>query len=159
MRILFVTPMWPGPDDPDFGSFLVPIVRELERLGHEVELVAITRRAGGPRRHLRLAVDTVRAARRMRPDVVFAHMLFPAGLGALIGARLAGAPVVVMAHGQDVANLDRPSLRAATAPVLRWADALIANSRWLAARIPRAPGCRRRLRGRPGGLQAPSARR
>jgi glycosyltransferase involved in cell wall biosynthesis len=131
--------MWPGPDDPDFGSFLVPIVRELERLGHEVELVAITRRAGGPRRHLRLALDTIRAARRTRPDVVFAHMLFPAGLGALVGARLAGAPVVVMAHGQDVANLDRPPLRAATAPVLRWADALIANSRWLAARIPRPP--------------------
>ena len=127
MRILFVTPMWPGPDDPDFGSFLVPIVRELERLGHEVELVAITRRAGGPRRHLRLAVDTIRAARRTRPDVVFAHMLFPAGFGALMGARLSGAPVVVMAHGQDVANLDRPSLRAATAPVLRWADGLIAG--------------------------------
>ena len=122
MRVLFVTPMWPGPDDPDFGSFLVPIVRELERLGHEVEVVAITRRAGGPRRHLRLAIDTIRAARRTRPDVVFAHMLFPAGLGALIGARLAGAPLVVMAHGQDVANLDRPPLRAATAPVLRWAD-------------------------------------
>ena len=139
MRILFVTPMWPGPADPDFGSFLVPIVRELERLGHEVELVAITRRAGGPRRHLRLAVDTIRAARRTRPDVVFAHMLFPAGLGALLGARLSGAPVVVMAHGQDVANLGRPSLRAATAPVLRWADGLIANSRWLAARLPRAP--------------------
>ena len=24
-----VTPMWPGRDDPDFGSFLVPLVREL----------------------------------------------------------------------------------------------------------------------------------
>ncbi len=49
------------------------------------------------------------------------------------------APLVVMAHGQDVANLDRPLLRAATAPVLRGAQALIANSRWLAARIPRRP--------------------
>jgi len=137
VRILFVTPMWPGPADPDFGSFLVPIVRELERLGHEVEVVAISRRAGGPRRHLRMAMETIRAARRTRPDVVFAHMLFPAGLAALVGGRLAGAPVVVMAHGQDVANLDRLPLRAATAPVLRWADGLIANSRWLAARIPR----------------------
>ena len=126
MRILFVTPMWPGPADPDFGSFLVPIVRELERLGHEVEVVAISRRAGGPRRHLRMAMETIRAARRTRPDVVFAHMLFPAGLAALVGGRLAGAPVVVMAHGQDVANLDRLPLRAATAPVLRWADGLIA---------------------------------
>ncbi len=139
MRILFVTPMWPGPGDPDFGSFLVPIVRELRGLGHDVDLVTIDRRAGGPMRHVRLALHTVRAARRTRPDVVFAHMLFPAGLGALIGARVARAPLVVMAHGQDVANLDRRALRLASGPVLRGARALIANSAWLAARMPRSP--------------------
>ncbi len=137
MRILFVTPMWPGPADPDFGSFLVPIVRELRALGHELDLVAIDRRAGGPERHLALAARTVREARRCRPDVVFAHMLFPAGAGALLAARLTGVPLVVMAHGQDVANLDRPLLRAATVPVLRGTRALIANSHWLAAQIPR----------------------
>jgi glycosyltransferase involved in cell wall biosynthesis len=138
MRVLFVTPMWPGPDDPDFGAFLVPIVRELRELGHHVDLVAISRRTGGPRRHARLAVDAVRAARRRRPDVVFAHMLFPAGAGALLAARVARVPLVVMAHGQDVANLDKPALRAATIPVLRGTTALIANSRWLASRMPRA---------------------
>jgi glycosyltransferase involved in cell wall biosynthesis len=137
MRVLFVTPMWPGPDDPDFGSFLVPIVRELQRLGHELDVVAIDRRAGGPERHARLAGQAVRAARRTHPDVVFAHMLFPAGAGGLLAARAARVPLVVMAHGQDVANLERRALRAATAPVLRGARALIANSRWLAARIPR----------------------
>jgi glycosyltransferase involved in cell wall biosynthesis len=66
-------------------------------------------------------------------------MLFPAGAGALLAAELGRAPLVVMAHGQDVANLDRPALRAATVPVLRGASAVIANSRWLAARLPRAP--------------------
>jgi glycosyltransferase involved in cell wall biosynthesis len=137
MRVLFVTPMWPGPQDPDFGSFLVPIVRELRGLGHDVELVAITSRVGGHRRHLRLARDAVTAARRFRPDVVFAHMLFPAGAGALLGARAVRVPLVVMAHGQDVANLRHPALRLATAPVLSGADGLIANSRWLAARLPR----------------------
>jgi glycosyltransferase involved in cell wall biosynthesis len=139
MRILFVTPMWPGREDPDFGSFLVPIVRELRNLGHELDVVSIDRRRGGPARHLRLALDAMRAARRFRPDVVFAHMLFPAGASALVAARLARAPLVVMAHGQDVANLDRPALRVASAPVLRGTSALIANSRWLASRIPRAP--------------------
>jgi glycogen(starch) synthase len=129
--------MWPGPDDPDFGSFLVPIVRELRALGHAVDVVAIDRRAGGPERHLRLAARAIRAARRTKPDVVFAHMLFPAGAGGLAAARAARAPLVVMAHGQDVANLERPALRAASAPVLRGARALIANSSWLAARIPR----------------------
>ena len=58
-------------------------------------------------------------------------------LGALLAARAAHAPLVVMAHGQDVANLDRAPLRAASAPVFRGAGKLIANSRWLAARIPR----------------------
>ena len=138
MRVLFITPMWPGDDDPDFGSFLVPIVRELRRLGHQLDVVAIDRRAGGPERHLRLAVRAIRAARRTRPDVVFAHMLFPAGAGGLLAARASRAPLVVMAHGQDVANLDRRILRAASTPVLYGARALIANSSWLAARIPRA---------------------
>src|SRR2546421_5533909 len=139
MRVLFVTPMWPGPQDPDFGSFLVPIVRELRRLGHELEVVAIDRRAGGPERHVQLAVRAVRAARRTRADVVFAHMLFPAGAGGLLAARAARAPLVVMAHGQDVANLSRPLIRAATAPVLHGARALIANSHWLAQRVLRKP--------------------
>jgi glycosyltransferase involved in cell wall biosynthesis len=137
MRVLFVTPMWPGPADPDFGSFLVPVVGELRRLGHAVDVAAIDRRAGGPRRHVGLAVQSVRAARRVRPHVVFAHMLFPAGAGALLAARAARVPLVVMAHGQDVANLERPLLRAATAPVFRGASALISNSQWLAARMPR----------------------
>jgi glycosyltransferase involved in cell wall biosynthesis len=65
-------------------------------------------------------------------------MLFPAGAGALLAARVARVPLVVMAHGQDVANLANPALRAATLPVLRGANALIANSRWLASRMPRA---------------------
>ena len=135
--MLFLTPMRPGPDDPDFGSFLVPVARELRALGHELDVVAIDRRAGGRQRHARLAAQAVRSAKRSRPDVVFAHMLFPAGAGGLLAARAARAPLVVMAHGQDVANLERPALRAATAPVLRGARAIIANSSWLAARIPR----------------------
>ena len=46
MRILFVTQMWPGESDPDLGSFLVPIVDELRRLDHEVEVVSIDHRGG-----------------------------------------------------------------------------------------------------------------
>ena len=48
MRILLVTQMWPSPAHPDLGSFLVPVARELEELGNEVEVAAISRR-GGPR--------------------------------------------------------------------------------------------------------------
>jgi glycosyltransferase involved in cell wall biosynthesis len=135
MRIALVTQMWPTPDDPDLGSFLVPLVRELRAAGHQVDVCAIGRRGGPPTKYVRLAADAVRTARRTRPDVVFAHFLFPAGAAGLMAARAARVPLVVMAHGQDVANLDRAVLRAATRPVVRGAAAVIANSRWLAGRL------------------------
>lgn len=135
MRILVVAQMWPSPADPDFGSFLVPHVAALRALGNEVDVVAIDRRGGGPPKYARLTADAVRAARRARPDAVLAHMLFPAGAAGLAAARAAGAPLVVMAHGQDVANCARPALRAATRVVVRGSAAVVANSRWLADRL------------------------
>ena len=138
MRILFVTQMWPGRNDPDLGAFLVPVVRELEALGNEVELVTIDRRGGGRAKYARLTREAVRAAGRFRPDVVFAHMLFPAGAAGALAARSARAGLVVMAHGQDVANLGRvPGVRAATRLVVRRAGGVIANSRWLGDRLVR----------------------
>ncbi|WP_349294496.1 glycosyltransferase [Baekduia alba] len=127
--------MWPTPDEPDLGAFLLPLRRELVALGHEVEIAALSRRGGPPTKYLGLAADAVRAARRFSPDVVFAHFLFPAGGAGLLAARAAGAPLVVMAHGQDVANLDRVAVRWSTRPVVRGAAGVIANSRWLAARL------------------------
>jgi glycosyltransferase involved in cell wall biosynthesis len=136
VRILFVTQMWPGPADPDHGSFLVPVTRELEALGHEVDVVAIDRRGGSRTKYARLTREAIAAARRRRPDVVFAHFLFPAGAAGALAARAARAPVVVMAHGQDVANLGRiRGVAAATRWVVRRAAGVIANSRWLADRL------------------------
>ena len=135
MRILLVTQMWPTPDAPELGSFLVPMVRALERDGHHVDVAAIGRRGGSPSKYLGLSAQAVRAARRTRPDVVFAHFLFPAGGAGLAAARAARVPLVVMAHGQDVANCDRAILRLLTRPVVRGAAAVIANSRWLARRL------------------------
>ena len=145
MRILLVTQMWPGPTDPDLGSFLVPLTRELEALGHEVEVVAIERRGGSRAKYARLTRDAVAAARRRRPDVVFAHVLFPAGAAGAAASVAARAPLVVMAHGQDVANLGvMLGVTTATRGVVARARALIANSRWLAhrlvAQIPAAGG-------------------
>ncbi|MGH2922960.1 MAG: glycosyltransferase [Solirubrobacterales bacterium] len=136
MRILLVTQMWPSAREPDLGAFLVPLVRELERLGHEVEVAAISRRGGPPTKYLRLWREAVRAARSSRPDVVFAHFLFPAGAAGAAAARAADAPLVVMAHGQDVANLGRlPGITAATRRVFRRAAGVIVNSRWLGERL------------------------
>jgi glycosyltransferase involved in cell wall biosynthesis len=136
VRILEVTQMWPGPEHPDLGSFLVPLTRELEELGHEVEVVSISQRGGSRSKYFRLARDARAAARRSKPDVVFAHFLFPSGAAGALAARAAGAPLVVMAHGQDVANLGRiPGVQGATRWVLRRSSAVICNSRWLAGRL------------------------
>ena len=132
-----MTQMWPTPAEPDLGSFLLPLRRELVAQGHEVEVAAIGQRGGGKGKYARLTADAVRAARRSKPDVVFAHFLFPAGFAGLLAARAARVPLVVMAHGQDVANLERAPLRALTRPVVRGAAAVIANSRWLATRLER----------------------
>jgi len=139
VRILLVTQMWPSPENPDLGSFLVPVRRELERLGHEVEVAAISRRGGPPTKYARLAIDAGRAARRRRPHVVFAHFLFPTGAAGVFAARAARAPLVVMAHGQDVANVGAiRGVRAATRWVVDHASGVIANSTWLAERLAAA---------------------
>lgn len=135
MRILFVSQMWPGPKDPDLGTFVEQVARELERLGHEVDHAVLDTRRGGPLRHLRLLART---ARSRRPDVAFAHFLVPTGISALLGTR---APLVVMAHGQDVANAERwLPVRAATRLVVRRAAGVIANSRHLAGRLEAITG-------------------
>ncbi|HKP19089.1 MAG TPA: glycosyltransferase [Gaiellaceae bacterium] len=129
MRILLVSQMYPGPADPDLGVFVAQMEEALRGRGHEFERAVVDRRVGGPGRHVRLARDARAAADRFRPDVVYAHFLFPAGLAA---ARASGAPLVVTAHGQDVANIGRiPGVRPATAYVVRRAAAVIAVSDWL----------------------------
>jgi glycosyltransferase involved in cell wall biosynthesis len=127
--------MYPGPADPDLGVFVASIERELVARGHELERAVVDRRAGGWTRHLALARDAFGAARRFRPDVVYAHFLVPAGLAAALASR---APLVVTAHGQDVANTTRPVVRAATRYVVRRAAAVVAVSDWLRERLEHA---------------------
>lgn len=147
IRILLVTQMWPGPLDPDLGSFLVPVAGELEALGHEVEVVAIDSRGGSRVKYPKLCRDAIAAARRSRPDVVFAHMLFPAGAAGAMAAAATRSPLVVMAHGQDVANLGAvPGVTAATRWVVRRSAGLICNSRWLADRLSETiPAARKKI--------------
>jgi glycosyltransferase involved in cell wall biosynthesis len=142
VRILLVSQMYPGPDDPDLGAFVAQVERALLARGHEIERAVVDRRAGGRARYARLAMDAVRAARAFRPDVVYAHMLVPAGLIAALSSR---APLVVTAHGQDVRNVGAVrGVGAATRRVVRRAAAVVAVSdylrRELEARIPEAHG-------------------
>ncbi len=142
MRILLVSQMYPGPDDPDLGAFVQGIERALGERGHEIELAVLRGRAGGKRRHVRLARETARAARRFRPDVVYSHFLVPTGLSAALFGR---APLVATAHGRDVRNIGAyPGIAATTRFVARRASSLIAVSgylrRELEAKIPEARG-------------------
>jgi glycosyltransferase involved in cell wall biosynthesis len=138
MRILLVSQMYPGPDDPDLGSFVAQMEHALRERGHEIELAVLDRRAGGKLRFLELA-RRVRAAGP--PDVVWAHFLVPAGL---IASTLS-APLVVTAHGRDVRNVGTiPGVAYLTRTVVRRASTVIAVSdylrRELEDRLPAARG-------------------
>src|SRR6266540_4959379 len=101
--------MYPGRADPDLGVFVRQIEEALRARGHELERAVVDRRGGGPVRHVELVRDARLAARRFRPEVVYAHFLVPAGLAAALASP---APLVVTTHGQDVANVGRlPGVR------------------------------------------------
>ena len=140
MRILLVSQMYPGPDDPDLGTFVAQIERALRARGHHIELAVLDRRAGGKLRYLELARDARAAAKRFRPDVVYAHFLVPSGLVAALASR---APLVLTAHGRDVRNIGAiAGVKPATAYAIRRASAVVAVSdylrRELEAKIPEA---------------------
>jgi glycosyltransferase involved in cell wall biosynthesis len=135
LRVLLVSQMYPGPDDPDLGTFVADLERGLAARGHELARAVVDRR-GGRGRHLALARDVRLVARRFRPDVVYAHFLVPAGLLAVLGG---GAPAVLTAHGQDVENARRSRIvRAATRLAVRRAAGVVAVSDWLRARLETA---------------------
>ncbi|MBD0290467.1 MAG: glycosyltransferase [Thermoleophilia bacterium] len=131
MRILLVSSMYPGPGDPDFGTFVADLARELSRLGHEIVPAVVDRRAGSAGKQARLLADALRRA-RCRPDVVYAHYLVPAGVAAAAAGVAASAPLVVTAHGRDVRNVGRiPGVGLLTRLVLARAREVIAVSDYL----------------------------
>jgi glycosyltransferase involved in cell wall biosynthesis len=138
VRILLVSQMYPGPDDPDLGVFVRQLELALRDRGHEIDLAVLDRRGGGKRRFLELR-RKVRAA--ARPDVVWAHFLVPSGL---IAASV-DAPLVVTAHGRDVRNVGAiPGVARLTRRVVEHAESVIAVSdylrRELELKVPEARG-------------------
>jgi glycosyltransferase involved in cell wall biosynthesis len=144
VRILVVSQMYPGRDAPDLGVFVADLCRELERRGHELRYAVIDRRGGSRAKYARLVADAVREARGFRPQVVYAHVLFPAGAAAAAAARASGAGLVVTAHGRDVRNLGEiPGVAAATRLALRSARVIAVSDflrRELVARLPGLDG-------------------
>src|SRR5205807_203666 len=142
VRILLVSQMYPGDSEPDYGVFVRGLEQALSARGHTIDRAVLTSRRGGKAKYARLAGRSIFAARRVRPDVVYAHFLVPTGMLAGLASR---APLVVTAHGQDVANIGAiPGVRAATTAVVRRASAVIAVSdylrRELEEKVPAARG-------------------
>jgi glycosyltransferase involved in cell wall biosynthesis len=142
VRILLVSQMYPGPSDPDLGVFVAQLENALRERGHQIERAVLDSRAGGKRRYATLAARALLAARRFRPDVVYAHFLVPAGLTAALASR---APLVVTAHGRDVRNIGTiRGIAPLTRRTVARATAVIAVSdylrRELEAKIPEARG-------------------
>ncbi|HUK99107.1 MAG TPA: glycosyltransferase [Gaiellaceae bacterium] len=140
MRVLLVSQMYPGPDDPDLGTFVAQGGAELRALGHDVDLAVLDRRAGGKLRFLELRRNVRRSAQE-RPDVVWAHFLVPAGLF----ASEVDAPLVVTAHGRDVRNIGSlPGVAALTRRVVQRASTVVCVSHYLerelCERLPEARG-------------------
>ena len=124
---------------PISGVFVQGQERALRERGHRVEVVAVTRRGGGVRKHLGFALRATWRILRSRPDVVYAHFLAPAGVIAAIACRLLPrTALVVVAHGRDVRNIgERRGLAAATRLLARRADRVVAVSRHLARELER----------------------
>jgi glycosyltransferase involved in cell wall biosynthesis len=132
VRILLVSQMYPGRTDPDFGVFVAQLERQLIAQGHEIEHAVIDHRGGSQTKYVGLGTTAVRIAYRFHPDVVYAHFLVPAGALATVASLVSQAPLVLTAHGQDVANIGEiPGIREATRLAIRRADTVVAVSDYL----------------------------
>jgi D-inositol-3-phosphate glycosyltransferase len=145
VKILVVSQMWPSPEAPDLGIFVARLCEELERQGHELDRAVIDRRGLPKTKYARLGWRAARRVRAFRPDVVYAHFLAPTGALGALAARAARRPLVVTAHGTDVANIGRiAGIRAATRFATSRASAVIAVSdylrRTLASELPELEG-------------------
>lgn len=111
----------------------------LERLAYRGGLLGQARTPAGlllvPVFFVSFTLATLRLTRRLRPDVLHAHWWLPAGLCALLAARLTRTPLVVTLHGSDVHLLRHRPVRWVGATVLRRADAVAVVSEDLRRRL------------------------
>ncbi len=134
LRIMCLSNMYPGPEDPDYGAFVATMSAALEAEGHHVDRVVISHRRGGrlrtPAKYLGLLARAL--AHTRRTDVIYAHYMVPTGVIAAVCGRVLRRPWVVTAHGGDVANLRSRPIRTGSRFALRRAGGVIAVSDYLA---------------------------
>ena len=150
------------PGGSGFGVFVADRASSWSGAATSSRTPSSTAAAASPLKYPRLDGERGAEARRFRPDVVYAHFLFPAGGAAAPRRARAGAGLVVTAHGRDVRNIGTiPGVGRGDAGLCARADAVIAVSDFLRRELrgaaARARGPRRgdRLRRRPRALPRP----
>lgn len=129
MKILIVTNMYPTEDRPAWGIFVMQQVKQLRRLGHNVDVMNIY----GYRsklNYIKAVFEVFQKTVRNRYDIVHAHYGY-SGFPALFRWR---TPLVVTLHGSDALfGIFRPFISKC---VSRLADAVIVVSKQIASVIP-----------------------
>ncbi len=133
MRALIVSNMWPTPERPALGTFVVDQVEALRRLG-SVDVDVATFSPGG--HHYLTAIPGL--ARRRGYDVVHAHFGLTAWPALAAGGNLRG----VTLHGTD---LIAPRSRRATLAVLPRYDLVAVPSTWARSLLPEPHASRARV--------------
>ena len=137
-RMLIVTGLYPTADRPATGAFVAQRVEALRARGVDVVVDAVgSYRRSAWIRQLELVGRLILVHGRV--DGVEGHVLFPAGLVALVAGRVHRAPVVLYAHGSDVMSTAwRNRLTEALARlVARHADRVVTNSAAAASWVAR----------------------
>lgn len=129
LKILFVTAMYPHAGNEGSGAFVMQQAEQLRALQHQVDVLHFQ----GYRsklEYVKAALEVRKRTRTGKYDVVHAHY----GVTGLAGIFRSGTPLIVTLHGSD-ALLGRlePTI---SRLVCRFADATIAVSKKIAARIP-----------------------
>ncbi len=143
VRILLVSQMYPGPEDPDLGVFVQQLEQELRRRGNELEL-----RGSGPPRGRQAATRAARAEDDRRGAAVQARRRLRAlprpdraWSARSARARRSSSPPT---DATSATSARSPASRAATRLVARRATAIVAVSdylrRELEAKVPEARG-------------------
>jgi glycosyltransferase involved in cell wall biosynthesis len=154
MRVLFVTNMWPDAERPWYGTFVKTQADSLERIGVDVDVLAI-RGYAGRSAYLDAARELRRRARRPDFDLIHAHY----GHSAVVARLQRARPLVVSYCGDDLLGTPdaegRATLRsraeaAVFRQVARVAAATITKSAEMERALPRS--CRARNRVIPNGV-------
>ncbi|MGI8998112.1 MAG: glycosyltransferase [Candidatus Limnocylindria bacterium] len=123
--LLVLTRIWPTPERPSVGSFVMARVSRLDNVR-----VVRPRWLGVPRAmiYFVLLVDGLRVRGPLRG--VEAHMLIPTGFVGLLIARIRGVPLVVYSHGGDVRDWRKLPVpwRYLSRFVAMHAEAIVTNS-------------------------------